>query len=85
MLVCLQRDVPSVRSSTHHGRRPRKDYPRDDGFRSGVSFSATFGIAKNHCTATTIVKKARPANSDDLSMVVGDCKEEEAEKRLAKK
>lgn len=53
MLIAVKRYVPSIRSSTHHGRRPRKDYPRDDGFRSGVSFSATFGIANSHCTAAS--------------------------------
>lgn len=31
--------VPSSRSSPYHGRCPERDYPRDDGFKSGVSIS----------------------------------------------
>jgi hypothetical protein len=32
-------DVPSSRSSPYHGRCLRRDYPRNDGFKSGKSLS----------------------------------------------
>lgn len=60
--------VPAIRSSPDHGRCPLLDYPRSDGFRSGL-FSS-----RPHSESPKTIAKAPTVDvgedGDDLSVVV---------------